>query len=76
MTAPEKLRRHPNQTLAGRCLSFLRALVQFCQEPTSRVFEAFSLSPVLPFFALSHARNKSMERVASCAENPTARCTK
>jgi hypothetical protein len=44
MTVLEKFRRHPDHTAAG---TFLRALVQFCQEPTSRIFHAFDLSPIL-----------------------------
>jgi hypothetical protein len=32
------------------------ALVQFCQEPTSRIFETFSLSPVL-CRSVAHERN-------------------
>lgn len=73
MTLLEKFRRHPySTTTAGR--SFLRALVQFCQEPTSRIFSRFQFSPVLSSLSIhAHTRTWSGEHDVQRIQAPGAR---
>jgi hypothetical protein len=58
---------------AGGLASFLRvAFVNDCRQPANRIARTLSFTPVSVLScALVHADNKSMERVARCAEKPS-----
>lgn len=56
-----------SQVTAGKCFSLVRALLKHCQEPRSRIFGTFSLSPVhvLSSFASCHGKHHDSRSVGN-----------